>query len=403
MSLSQGNLKLAYQSLKSARARSFLTMLGIIIGVMAVVLIVCVGQGIKQQISGQLERYGKNTLAIQPGTPLGTGGMFTGLSGTTSELLSENDLHIVQKTDGVAKAVPLSTATGSITGDRTIKTPFIVATTSDFPSVIHQSIQYGDFFDPSFKGKAVVLGEAVAHQLFTDNAPLGQSLTWRGQHFVVAGVFGNFNAPPFSLEANFNNAIFMPYDTAQDLSGSVLGMYQIVAKVDHQSQLEQTAKSLRTVLTAAHGGAQDITILRADKNDASSDNTIHLLTVLVSGAAVIALIVGGVGIMDVMLVSVTERMHEIGVRKAIGATNRQIMRQFMAEAFVLSAVGAVIAVVLACGVVGLMRLYTSLQPVLVWQVMVAAPVVAIAIGLFFGSMPALKAARKDPIEALRHE
>jgi ABC-type antimicrobial peptide transport system permease subunit len=144
-------------------------------------------------------------------------------------------------------------------------------------------------------------------------------------------------------------------------------------------------------------------VLRADDTDTGSNKTIHLLTVLVSGAAIIALIVGGVGIMDVMLVSVTERMHEIGVRKAIGATNRQIMRQFMAEAFVLSGVGALIGVILSCAVVGLLRFYSSLEPVLVWQVLVVAPLVAITVGLFFGSMPALKAARKDPIEALRHE
>jgi ABC-type antimicrobial peptide transport system permease subunit len=135
----------------------------------------------------------------------------------------------------------------------------------------------------------------------------------------------------------------------------------------------------------------------------ASNKTIHLLTLLIAGAALISLIVGGVGIMNVMLVSVTERMHEIGVRKAIGATNRQIMRQFMAEAFVLSAIGAVIGVAFSAAIVGLMRFYTGLEPVLVWQVMVIAPVIAVAIGLFFGSLPALKAARKDPIEALRHE
>ena len=115
------------------------------------------------------------------------------------------------------------------------------------------------------------------------------------------------------------------------------------------------------------------------------------------------MVVGGVGIMDVMLVSVTERMHEVGIRKAIGATNQQIMRQFVAEAFVLSAIGAVLGVLFSAAGVGLLRAYTSVQAVLVWQVMIVVPLIAIAIGVFFGSMPALKAARKDPIEALRHE
>lgn len=402
MSVGEGNLRLAYRSLRHARGRSFLTMFGIIIGVMAVVLVVCVGQGIKNQISGQLGRYGKNTLTVQPTTP-GSSGVFAGLSSTATSMLSENDLNIVQKTTGVTAAVPLSTSTGSMRGDHTVQTPFIVATTVDLPRVINQSIQYGGFFEPETGSETVVLGANVAHRLFDDNSPLGQTLTWRGHHFIVAGVFSTFAAPPFSLEANFNNAVFVPYSTAQQLSGSVLGIYQIIAKTDKGADSAQVTQSVRAKLTAAHGGAQDVTVLRADDNDSSSNQTIHLLTVLVSGAALIALIVGGVGIMDVMLVSVTERMQEIGLRKAIGATNRQIMRQFMTEALVLSGVGALIGVALSAALIGLMRFYSSLQPVFVWQGFVIAPVVAIVIGLFFGSMPALKAARKDPIDALRHE
>ena len=124
---------------------------------------------------------------------------------------------------------------------------------------------------------------------------------------------------------------------------------------------------------------------------------------MIAAVAAISLFVGGVGIMNIMLATVTERMHEIGLRKAIGATNSQIMRQFVAEAFVLSGIGAFAGAVLSCAAVGLLRMYTSLQPVLVWQVLVVAPLLAVVIGLFFGSVPALKAARKDPIDALRHD
>lgn len=383
-----------------AKMRSFLTMLGIIIGVMAVVLVVCVGQGIKQQISGQLGSYGKNVFLVQPGEN-GNGSALSALASTNGNLLTEADLRTVQDATGVSVAVPLSTTNGSVTGDHTVSTPFIVATTGDFPKIINRSMASGGFFDPSVDSKTVVLGEGVAQKLFNDNAPLGQALIWRGQRFIVSGVFNDFKAPPFSLEANFNNAVFVPYQTAEKVTDSNLGIYQILAKPNRETSSKDAIHSVEGALAAGHGGAHDVTVSSATSATTASNQTIHLLTVLVSVAAAIALVVGGVGIMNMMLLSVTERMHEIGLRKAIGATNRQIMRQFMAEAFVLSAIGAVLGVIFACATVGLLRLYTSIQAVLVWQAIVAAPLLAIATGLFFGTMPALKAARKDPIDALR--
>jgi putative ABC transport system permease protein len=403
MSVRRDNLRLAYRSLQTAKARSFLTMLGIIIGVMAVVLMVSIGQGVKQQISGQLGQHSKDVIIVQPNVGASSGSLLSGLAGSNSGLLAENDLRVVQKATGVAAAVPLATVSGKATGDHAVAAPFVVATTADFPKVINQSFASGGFFDPEVDSKTVVLGNTIAQKLFNDNAPLGQTLTWRSENFVVSGVFNDFKAPPFSLEGGFNNAIFIPFSSAQKLSGSVLGIYQILVKPASARVASQSIHTVDTALIAAHGGTHDVTVARASDTNLTSDQAIHLLTLLVAGGAIIALIVGGVGIMDVMLVSVTERMHEIGIRKAIGATNRQIMQQFMTEAFVLSGLGAFIGVVLSLAAIGLLRLYSSLQPVIVWPVLVIAPCIAIAIGLFFGSMPALKAARKDPIEALRHE
>jgi len=404
MSLSRDNFRLAYRSLKAAKARSFLTMLGIIIGVSAVIMVVCIGQGLKQQIAGQLGRYGQNILSVTPGPSSTSGfGTVTGMSGTNSSLLTNNDLITVESTPGVAEAVPLATASGSMTGDHTVSSPFIVATNANFPDIINQSFSSGGFFDSNYGSRTVVLGANIAQKLFNNNAPLGQTLTWRGQQFLVAGVYNIFNAPPFSVESNFDNAVFVPYTSAQQVSGNTLGIYQILARSSNVTQTLHVVAAVRSALVNAHGGSNDVTVTRASDSNGASNQTIHLLTMLVAGAAIIALVVGGVGIMDVMLVSVTERMQEIGLRKAIGATNRQIMRQFVAEAFVLSVLGALAGVVIAVAGVGLLRAYTSIQAILVWQVMVFAPLIAVAVGVFFGSMPALKAARKDPIDALRYE
>jgi len=342
MSLSSDNFKLAYRSLRAARARSFLTMLGIIIGVAAVILVVCIGQGVKLQIAGQLGQYGKSVFVVRPGQQTGTS-LLGSLAGGNSGLLTPGDLQAVQKVKGVIAAVPFGTVSGSVTGDYTVDTPFILATNSDFDTIIHQKMASGGFFNPGDDSRGVVLGVSIAHKLFTDNAPLGQALVWHGQRFVVAGVFDDFKAPPLSLEANFNDAVFIPYSTAQQLSSSVLGIYQILAKADPAVDPAQVVHEANAALVSAHSGAHDVSVVATSDANAASDQTIHLITMLVAGAAIIALIVGSVGVMDVMLVSVTERLYEIGLRKAIGATNRQIMRQFVAEAFVLSAFGGVAA------------------------------------------------------------
>lgn len=406
--LRNGNLKMAVETLRHNKARSFLTMLGIVIGVMAVVLVVSIGQGVKQQIAKQINQFGPDIITVRPGSEaqgFDTASLLSGngLPSSSSVLLNAADVDTVSHTPGVTYAVPLAIASGSAKGDHELKSPLVIATSDKLPDALKQQMASGVFFDPEAGRRTVVLGAAVAGKIFDDTAPLGQAMTYRGQEFIVTGVLKPFNGAPLSLSANFNDAIFVPYAAAQTLNGGNLAVYQILVKAGSASAAPSLAKSIDDRLTADHGGSDQISVLTADKSSQSSNEIIHLLTLLTIGVAFIAFLVGGIGIMDVMLVSVTERMHEIGLRKAIGATKRQIMKQFMAEAFVLSAVGGVIAVALSAAVVGLMRVYTSLQPVIVWQVMVIAPLLAIAVGILFGTAPAIKAARKDPIEALRHE
>lgn len=403
----KGSLKLAIDSLKVAKARSFLTMLGIVVGVMAVICIVSIGAGIRQQVDKQIDHFGEDLITIRPSVDRsGLGGSLlvgSGLPSTASTLLTSADMQTVQHTSGVRFAVPLSIVTGSATGDHDVNAPLVIATSQELPTVINQKIAYGGFFNQNDAANEVVLGKNIATKLFDSQVPLGQTVTFRGQQFIVEGVFDQFDGTPFSLSADFNNAIFMPYSQASSLTGSGLGIYQILVKPTDPKDSANTARAIESRLARAHGGALDSSVLTRNENLVASDKIVHLLTLLIMGVAGVALIVGGVGIMDVMLVSVTERMHEIGIRKAIGASNQQIMRQFLAEALVLSTTGAFIGALLSLGTIGMLRLFTSLQPVPVWQVFVIAPVIAIIIGIIFGTAPALKAARKDPIEALRHE
>lgn len=399
MAFRKGNIKLAVHTLGAAKGRSFLTMLGVIIGVASVITIIGIGEGVKQQITQQSAHYGKDVLVVKPGT---TRDSVSGVGlGSLNRALSSKDIEIVRQQSAVTQAAPLAIISGSVIADHTLNNPLIIATSSDFSDLVKQKVEYGAFFDAEDNSKTAVLGSAVARKLFDDNVPLGQSFTLRGQQFIVAGLFKTFSGSSLSLEANFNDAVFIPFSTARTITGNDPGTYQVLARVKSGSNTSDMAKSLHKRLVAAHGGANDVVVDSVGAQNGASDSTLRLLTMMTIGVAAIAFLVGGVGIMNVMLVSVAERIQEIGLRKAIGASNRQILDQFITEAYVLSGIGAGLGVVVALAATGFLRLFTSLQPVIVWQAVVITPIVAVFTGVLFGTFPAAKAARRDPIDALR--
>lgn len=379
-----------------------MTMLGIVIAVVAVIVIVSIGEGVKQQIGNQSARYGRNVLVVTPvqNDVAIVGG---GLPGGSGSMLTGKDVEVAQRVAGVAAVAPLSAVEGQIRADYTLKAPLVIATNESLGDILNQKIDYGAFFSAQDGDQTAVIGADMSRKLFSDNAPLGQQFTFRGKEFLVSGVFKPFVAAPFSLEANYNEAVFIPYTAAQDILGYAPPVNQIFIKVKAGSSPNAVAKAVQTAITDAHGGTQDVQVLAPGERSSNADRTLQLITYMTFAVALLALVLGGIGIMNMMLLSVAERIHEIGLRKAIGATNRQVLRQFMTEAFAISIVGSIIGVISALIVVGLLRLYTTLQPVFVWQITLIAPAIAIAIGVFFGSIPAIKAARMDPIEALRHE
>lgn len=399
--LRKGYLHLALESIKNARLRSFMTMLGIIIGVMAVIVIVAISEGVKQQIDSQSNRYGKDVLVIRPDQQASLAESALPSGATT--LLTSADVDTVRQTPGVASTSHISRVQGSVTGDATVKNPLVIATTTELETILNHKVEFGGFFNAADGETAAVLGNEIAQELFSDNAPLGRKITYRGQEFTIAGVFKPFIAAPFSLEANYNEGVFIPYAAAQNILGSAPLVQEIFAKTTEGADAKTVSAAIEQRLTEAHGGSDDAVVLAADSRSMRSSPVLDLLTRMTIGTALIALLVGGVGIMNMMLLSVTERIHEIGLRKAVGATESQILRQFVTEAIALCGIGAIIGFVLAVGGVGLLRLYTSLQPVMVWPVAFAVPAIAFLAGVFFGTIPAIKAAKMDPIEALRHE
>lgn len=408
--LARGDARGAIRSLRRNKARSAVTMLGVVIGVSAVTIAVGIGDGVKMQIDAQTRRLGSDLITIRPGRLLGTGSSRLSSTGPLAGAaiggsLVTNDITVVQKAPGIAKAVPLSVVNaGMVTGDTAPSDALVIGTEPQLPGILRQSLAYGTFFgDDELSGDKVVLGARAADRLFSENVPLGQTLTILGHQFVVVGILDAFQTTPLSLDADFNDAVFIPYTSARQITNDDSPLYEILARPADAQRTDTVVGGLRQALLTSHGGQSDFTVLKQTQTLAVAGSILGMLTALIAGVAAIALLVGGVGIMNVMLVSVTERMHEIGIRKAIGATSRQILSQFVTEAAVLSMAGGLIGVILAALIEVAVGLLTSLKPVVAWQAAVVAFLVSVCIGVIFGSIPAAKAARKQPIEALRSD
>jgi ABC-type antimicrobial peptide transport system permease subunit len=406
---------MAIATIKMAKMRSFLTVLGIVIGVVSVVTVVSIGDGVKQQVSHQVDQLGRDLITVRPGDPVRrqsgdavsqalSGGTFYGVSNVGS--LADEDIGVTQHVPGVAKAVPLALLRGAMTvdGKETVP-PLMLATTADMDTILGQPTEFGEFFSSDLANQpdAVVIGHDVADRLFSERSPLGKSFEFLGQRFFVRGVMKRFDATPLSLTTDFNDVIFVPYQTAQKLTNKNAVLYQILVKPasTESANIAQTAGAVTTALRNAHGGQQSFAVLRQDQDEQATSAILDLLTKLIAGVAAVSLLVGGIGVMNVMLVSVAERTHEIGLRKALGASNRQIWMQFSTEASVLSFFGGILGAAIALLLSFVLRVTTSLTPIFSWRAMAVAVVVSWIVGVIFGTAPALKAARKDPIESLR--
>jgi len=407
--LTRGHIRTGLDSVRGAKGRSFWSLLGVVIGVTSVITIVSIGEGIKTQISQQLLHMGSNVIIVRP-SQLKTGSspnsdlnIITG-SGISSPLTS-HDVTVVQTTSGVAASSPLTIIPGTVKADNGIYNGgYVIGATHDLPSLLNQSMLYGNFWDHTAESSNVaVLGEQAAIDMFKIDVPLGHTFSFHGQPFIVDGVFNEFTSTPLGQEANFNDAIFIPNEVGENMTNSTAPTYAILARGGSSTTPTALAATVSSALASAHGGLGGFSVLTAKQSNAQNNGILNLLTRLIAGVATISLLVGGIGIMNVMLVSVSERLHEIGIRKAIGATNRQIMSQFLVESSFLSLVGGLIGIILALLIDLGLRAATNLTPEISAPLVAIAAGVAFGVGIVFGTAPAVKAARKDPISALRSE
>lgn len=404
------NARMALQSIRSNKTRSLLTMLGIIIGVSSVIMTVSLGEGIRRQVADTNQSGNDQLVTIRSGriASRDSNGNISDvnyLASFGSNTLTEQDYESLKKLEGASTIVPLSTISGipSNFEDDTYKDGAIIATSPGLPSILNQKVAFGNFFNDESGRNSVTIGKRVAEELFNENVPLGKLITIRGQDFVVGGIFDEFRTNPISAVTDLNKAVFVHYSTAKTLSNSTPSIFQIMLSPADGTSTADLAADTQSLLLSNHGGQEDFTVLKGNEIDQVARRTVSVATTFVAGIAAISLLVGGIGIMNIMFVSVTERTREIGVRKSLGATNRQIYSQFLIEAAVISLVGGVLGVLLALLGNLIFRITGDLQPAATWQIVAIAVGASAATGIIFGTIPAVKAARKDPIESLRYE
>lgn len=405
-----GNFRTAAASLRLAKWRSLLTILGIVIGISSVVTLVSLGEGLKQQIVGQINRLEPNVVTVRPGRLLDKdgGGLgnfnFRALFGTST--LTEADVRALQALPDVETVVPVSFLTSSVrAGDKTMDNIFVGGAGYQIEDLLEQKVEFGSFFDAdSAQQRFVVVGTNVAQGLFKELNPIGKSLTIADENFIIRGVLTPSSGGLLSVaETDFDSSVFLPFEQAQRLSSGRPNIVQILFQAKPGANLDQVVKAANQAILKSHNGQADFTVLKQSELLNIASGVLNIITGFISGLAAISLLVAGIGIMAIMLASVTERTREIGIRKAVGATNRQILNQFLIEGLTLSIIGGLIGVVVSLILNFLLRVYTSLQPVVSWQLFTLAVTVSVILGILFSVAPALKAARKDPIEALRGE
>ncbi|MFT8317413.1 MAG: ABC transporter permease [Sporolactobacillus sp.] len=382
------SIKMAFRNIRANKTRAFLTMLGIIIGVSSVIALLSIGQGSSKSVAESVNSLGTNLITVT-------------ISNTDTHFTMDK-LKQVGKVYGVKKVAPTLSGRNTVKNGATSSDVSVTGTTADYMGIRQLSVKEGRFvsaLDEKYRQKEAVLGSDIAETLFGNQSPINKNILIDGQRFHVIGVL---NSKGGSMGQNSDDSVILPFSTTQRLLKTTY-ITQFYAQATNQSSVNWAVSGISRLLSETYSSSDDYNVVNQQDIMNAVSSVTSTMTMLLAGIASISLLVGGIGIMNIMLVSVTERTREIGIRKAIGAKNRDILLQFLIESAILSMLGGLCGV--ALGVLAA-QIYTSVTGGLAAysiSIMAFAFLFSAVVGIIFGVFPAYKASRMSPIDALRTE
>ena len=399
-------IKVASQSILKNKMRTLLTMLGIVIGVGAVIVMVAIGQGAQSQIQNQINNLGTNMIVITPGTS-NQGGVSRGAQ--SYNRLTVKDAEKIKRESLVVSAVSpvVFTRTQVIGGQGNWRTT-INGVSTDYQLIRNWDLKYGTFFDQSElrqMRRVVVLGHTVWENLYPGQDPVGQTLQVRNVPARIVGVLEKKGQTANGTDQD--DIIFAPYTTVQTRLSGWSRIFQILASTSSPRDIPEAQAEITAIMRESHGLSRweedDFTVRNQNDLAEAAQGTTEVMTLLLAAIASISLLVGGIGIMNIMLVSVTERTREIGIRMAIGARGRDVLTQFLVESIVMSVLGGLIGVGIGFASSSILAQVTGWNTLISPTTVMIALIFSAAVGIFFGFYPARKASNLNPIDALRYE
>lgn len=394
-------IRLAIRAIISHRLRSVLSMIGIAIGVTSVILLTSLGEGTRRYMVEQFSQFGTNIIAINPGK-IETGGI-PGLFGGTTQKLSLDDAEALRRIPGVESVVPLAFGMARVESGGRGRSVFVYGLTPDMDEVWRWNVRTGDFWpggDPRRGFQQAVLGPKLKREIFGSENPLGKFVKIAGSRFRVTGIMESKGQ---MMGFDLDDAAFVPVTTAMRIFNQD-ELHEIDLTFAHGRKPDDVAEAIRLLLMERHAGKDDVTITTQAAMLETFGNIMNIITMAVGAIGGVSLLVGAIGILTMMWIAVGERTNEIGLIRSLGATRRQVELVFLTEAAVLAMLGGLLGVGVGMGLCALIRAAVPGLPVHTPMIFVfAAIAVSFVTGIASGVMPARRAARLDPVEALRAE